>query len=247
MTSVALAAALLALGIGIGGEGALACGNGGRASLAARADSVARPADLPLVEQPATRAGGRVLALVLSGDGGWAEIDQRISRTLAGAGVGVVGLDSRKYLAAQSRSPDGAAADVARVLRHYLAAWHRDSVVLVGYSRGADMVPFVTNRLPSDLRGRVRLLALLGLASTANFEFHWSDLLHTTARPSDIPILPELQRIHGLRVMCVYGRDEVDSLCRSAPPGLVEALGRDGKHHFDRDYEAIAKDILARM
>jgi type IV secretory pathway VirJ component len=45
----------------------------------------------------------------------------------------------------------------------------------------------------------------------------------------------------------VYGRGEDESLCRTAPPGLMEALGRDGKHHFDGDYEGVARDILARM
>jgi type IV secretory pathway VirJ component len=241
-----IVASLLALAMLAGGQPAVACGGRVDGTAAASIDSAGLH-DLPLVEVPAARSGGRALALILTGDGGWAEIDQRIARALANAGVAVVGLDSRAYLTAKRRSADGTASDVTRVLVHYLSAWHRDSVVLVGYSRGADLLPFVANRLPGGVRDRVSLLALLGLSTTANFEFHWSDLVHAAERSTDIPILPELERLRGTKVMCLYGRGEADSLCRTAPPGIVEAFAREGKHHFDGDYEGIARDILARM
>ena len=52
---------------------------------------------LPVVEVPSGRPGRR-LALLLTGDGGWVEIDKGISGALADAGVAVVGLDSPRYL-----------------------------------------------------------------------------------------------------------------------------------------------------
>jgi len=41
--------------------------------------------------------------------------------------------------------------DLTRILRHYLPAWNRQKVVLVGYSMGADVLPFLISRLPADL------------------------------------------------------------------------------------------------
>jgi type IV secretory pathway VirJ component len=183
------------------------------------------------------------LAIVLSGDGGWAGIDKQIGDYLAGHGVAVVGLDSRSYLM-HGRTPDEASADIARVIRHYTAQWSVQRIALVGYSRGADMAPFIANRLPAGLREQISLIALLGPAERANFQFHWADLLTETSKPSDPPILPELERLRGTPVLCVFGKDEKESLCRLADTSAVRVDRRDGRHHFDGDYAAIASEIL---
>jgi type IV secretory pathway VirJ component len=56
------------------------------------------------------------LAVMLTGDGGWAAIDKRIADDLAERGVAVVGFDSRSYLM-KARTPGEAAAGGARVIR----------------------------------------------------------------------------------------------------------------------------------
>jgi type IV secretory pathway VirJ component len=186
------------------------------------------------------------LAIMLSGDGGWAGIDRRIADDLARGGVAVVGLDSRSYLM-KARTPDEVAADIARTIRHYTLGWSVRRVALIGYSRGADLTPFVANRLPAALRGEIALIALLGPAERANFQFHWADLLSETSKPSDTPILPELERLRGMPVLCVYGKDEKESLCRLADTTAVRVDRRPGRHHFDGDYDAIATEILRLM
>ena len=47
------------------------------------------------------------------------------------------------------------AADMARVLRHYLTAWRKNKVMIAGYSFGADVAGFVANGLPDDLKPRI--------------------------------------------------------------------------------------------
>ena len=183
------------------------------------------------------------LAVVLTGDGGWAGIDRRIAEVLAAHDVGVVGLDSRSYLM-HGKTPHEAAADIARVIRHYTAQWSPSHVAIVGYSRGADMAPFIVNRLPAALRQHISLVALLGPAERADFQFHWADLLTETSKPTDPPILPELERMRGTPVLCVYGQDEKESLCRLADTSAVRVDKRPGRHHFDGDYDAIANEIL---
>ena len=184
------------------------------------------------------------MALILTGDGGWASIDRRIAGDFAARGIPVVGLDSRSYLK-NERSPEEASRDIARIIRKYTATWAVQRVAIVGYSRGADMAPFVVNRLPSDLRHEITLVALLGPAERANFQFHWADLLSDHSRPSDRPILPELERLRGTPVLCVYGKDEKESLCRLADTSAVRVNQRSGNHHFDGDYDAIASAILS--
>ena len=127
----------------------LALGSAGTWALAQNAAAV-RYDDikgLPLHEVPTKSPSPTTAAVFLSGDGGWAGMDRRVSEDLAAHGVSVVGLDSRAYLM-KARTPDEAAADIARVIRHYTTQWAVQHVALVGYSRGADMAPFIVNRLP---------------------------------------------------------------------------------------------------
>jgi type IV secretory pathway VirJ component len=182
------------------------------------------------------------VAILLSGDGGWADIDKRLSDGLVARGMGVAGVDSRAYFM-RKRTPDETTRDVARVIRHFTTEWSAPRVVLIGYAHGADVAPFVANRLAADVRASVDLIALLAPAERASFHFHWLDLLGETSDPSDPPILPELERLRGASVLCVFGRDQKESLCRLADTTAVHVDARPGRHHFDGNYEAIAAEI----
>lgn len=197
---------------------------------------------LPLTEIPARREGDAV-AVFLTGDGGFAELDRQIAHVLADSGIAVVALDTRSYLW-QRRTPEEAARDVARIARHYGAAWHRTKIILAGYSHGADILPFAAERLPADVASRVSLLAFLGLGTGASFQFHFADLLRDIQRKSDLPILPELEKLRGRTMLCIYGTDEDRSACRDADSTLIARHPLPGDHHFDRAYATIAALIV---
>jgi type IV secretory pathway VirJ component len=198
---------------------------------------------LPLVEVPATRPETDMLAVVLSGDGGWAGIDRDIGGGLAAAGIPVVGWNSLDYYWTP-RTPDEAAGDLARVLRHYLSAWRKRRAILAGYSRGADVLPFLATRLPDDLRHRVALVALLAPERAVSFTFHLSDWLDSRPRPDALPLAPELARLHGVPVLCIYGGDDADSLCPTLAAGVAELVTLPGGHHFGGDYDVVVRRIV---
>ena len=137
-------------------------------------------------------------------------------------GVSVVGFDCLQYFWT-ARTPDQSGDALARVVRHYLGAWHSRAALLIGYSRGADVLPFMASRLPADLRARVALVALLGPALSVEFEFHVADWLGGRGSGRALPIPPELAKLRGLRLLCIYGRDERESLCRGLDPALGTA------------------------
>jgi len=143
------------------------------AATAGLSDREGRP--LPLTEMKAALPGREpLLALIVTGDGGWAPLDKAVAQQLTEHGVAVVGLSSRAYFK-NARDPDRLATDASRVLRHYLDTWQRSGVVLIGYSTGADAMPFVVNRLPPSLCNQVRLVVLIGPHGTANFHYRWVD------------------------------------------------------------------------
>lgn len=200
-------------------------------------------AGLPVIEVPATKPG-HVLALFMTGDGGWATLDRHVASELAKNGVAVIGLNSREYLG-HEKSPDQVGLDMARLARHYMTKWNRDSLIIAGYSRGADLAPFVVTRLPADLKRKLVLVAMLGLSHDAGFGFHLIDIVSSPHRKSDRPTLAELARVSGVKLMCVYGSKEDDSACRDAPAGMMtRQIELQGGHHFDDDYYKLGDLIL---
>ena len=201
---------------------------------------------LPLVEERVARPG-RTFAFVFSGDGNWAMLVRSLARELAKDGMPTVGLKARTYLLNRKRTPDEVARDVEAVLRAYFAAWSADSVILIGLSRGADLLPFAVRRLPRDLRAKVELLALLSPAATTNFRFYWSDLFGHHHRPDDVPLLPELRAISGMPILVVNGRDDPTSLAPILPDGLAESVVIDAGHNLARDHGLAAELIRRRI
>jgi len=215
------------------------------AALAARAAGAEeRPADISDLPVQEVHAAGNSpeFALLLTGDGGWAGLDQELAARLAAAGVPTVGLNSLKYFWSR-RTADETARDVARVLRHYLLVWHKQRVLLVGYSFGADALPFVVNRLPPELRARVASVSLLGIDANASFEVGVAEWVGSDAGAA--PTRPEVAALAHLPVLCLYGEGEADSICPSlSSPGVVaEQVGRG--HHFSGEYATLADRILA--
>lgn len=198
--------------------------------------------DLPLVEVAATHGTGHV-AMLLTGDGGWAGLDRELVATLAAHGTSVIALDSLRYFW-RKRSPAEAADDVARVLHQYGERWHASEFWLIGYSFGADVLPFIATRLPRDIQSRIAVLALLGPASTASFEIHVADWLPGADR-GGLALAPEIAQLGAVPILCVHGAGEKDSPCPALSERLVSSVEIGSGHHFSGDYAALAEQIAA--
>jgi type IV secretory pathway VirJ component len=203
------------------------------------ADSVA---DLPLVELPAVHPGDR-LAIVMSGDGGWLTLDRTIAQTLQKQGVSVIGWDSLRYFWSP-KTPQQTAHDLARVLDRYSTRWHAKSFALIGYSFGADVVPFAYNRLPDALRAKVSYLSLLGLGHTADFQIRFTGLLGLTPSKKALMAEPEIAKVPPTEVQCIYSADERDTLCPSLAASGVSVVRTSGGARLSRDYVGLSKTIL---
>ena len=206
-----------------------------------------RLARLPLTEvraAPGAPASARI-AVLLTGDGGWRASDRGLAQALAVRGVPTVGWSSLRYFL-HGRSPEEGAADLAAVLRHYLAAWHAEEAVVVGYSFGADVVPFFVNRLPDDLRARIPLVTLVGPDRRADFRLTLADFLGRDGKDAR-PLLPEIEKLRGTPILCSYGKEETASLCAELAPELARAVPRPGGHRLASHSKVVAGHILEAL
>jgi type IV secretory pathway VirJ component len=202
-------------------------------------------ADLPVVEVPATGKPAAKMAdtfaILFSGDGGWAGLDRDVASALSAHGIPVVGVDSLRYFWS-ARTPASGALDIDRLMRFYQTRWSRKRVILIGYSQGADVLPFMVNRLSPVARDRVALLVLMGLGQKADFEFRMTNWVMSSQ--NGLPIRPEVERLPDGLAMCVYGADEDDSNCPGLDPRRVQLVKMPGGHHFDGNYAGLADAIL---
>lgn len=195
---------------------------------------------LPLVAMPVGRPS-KLMAGVLSGDGGWRDLDKTIAQDLQQEGVPVVGWDSLRYFWS-TKSPGQTSIALAIVIRTFMSRWQAKDVALIGYSFGADVLPFAYNRLPEDVRSHVALIALLALANTADFEIRVNGWLGLPAGPGALPILPAAEKIPPRLIQCYY---EVDTACPQLAKDGAQVFRTAGGHHFDGNYRAMEREILA--
>jgi type IV secretory pathway VirJ component len=199
--------------------------------------------DLPIVEVPATGGKSDLFAVLLSGDGGWAGLDKEVATALAAKGVPVAGIDSLRYFW-HARTPDGLAQDVDRLLRYYAYRWDKKRALLIGYSQGADVLPFAVNRLPSATRSLVALTALIGISQSASFEFHVSNWLG--GGDDGLPTRIETDKLSAADTVCLYGDDDDESLCPTIGRTHARVVPLRGGHHFGGDYQHVA-DLLVKQ
>ena len=202
--------------------------------------------DLPVVALPAPMARASAFAIIYSGDGGWRDLDRSLADLLTQRGMSVVGMDVLRYYW-KEKSPAVAARDLARLIRYYQGRFGQSKVVLIGFSFGADVMPFLVSRLPAGLRGDVSLISLLSPERRTAFEVEPTGWF---GKPSTdgAEIAPELRKLTGVKVQCIYGTDEAkDSLCTTAAAAQMAVIAKPGGHHFDQDYAALADQILAAV
>ncbi len=200
---------------------------------------------LPVVEVPPNpaQAGKHPLVIFYSGDGGWRDIDKKIGGYLADQGYPVIGIDSLRYFW-REKKPEAMASDLDKLIRHYHGLAKDNGVILVGYSFGADVLPFMVNRMAPETRAEIKLISLMGISEHASFEIRLQGILG--AANTDGPAtLPELMKLRGIPIQCVFGAAEQDSVCgQKELAATVNRVEMSGGHHFNGDYRDTADLII---
>jgi len=201
--------------------------------------------DLPLIIIPSAIKNTLPLVFVISGDGGWTSFDQNFSEQLAEKGMPVVGLDAQKYFW-KAKTPEECSSAIAKAVEHYMQQWDKKSFVLVGYSFGACVAPFIANRFPTPLKENVKGVYCLSPDKTADFEIHLTDMLsfNTTGKYN---VLDEIKKIKEFNPICVFGEEEGSSLRNHFSESGAKIVILPGNHHYNNDYRALAEIILRRF
>jgi type IV secretory pathway VirJ component len=202
--------------------------------------------DLPLTLIPSSVKDYLPLAIFISGDGGWTSFDHTVCEKLAEKGMPVVGIDAQKYFW-KAKQPKEASDEISNAVKHYMQQWNKSSFVLIGYSFGACVAPFIANNFAGTLKESLCGVYCISPDETADFEIHISDMLDFSHK-EEYDVVSELKKILSLNPVCIFGNEEdIEQRKHFSMTGAkIETLP--GNHHFDNDYNALAtlicKDYL---
>lgn len=214
-------------------------------SVKQRNDQQALISNLPLAIIPATQLEDYPLVFFISGDGGWSDFDQEVGKLLSEKGVPVAGLDSRKYFW-KEKQPEEAASEIARVVEHYSQLWHKSAFILIGYSFGACVAPFIAEKFPVTLQGKMKGVYCLSPDLTGDFKIHIADLLNLgTVEKYDV--LGEILKIKNLNPTCIFGNEEDPQEREYFSNAGIRVQLLPGEHHYNNDYKAVTELILKNI
>jgi type IV secretory pathway VirJ component len=117
-------------------------------------------------------------------------------------------------------------------------------VALVGFSFGADVMPFLYDRLDEQWRKRIDLISLLSPFTAADWEIEVAGWFGAGPSSAATPLAPALGPIPGDRVQCFYGNQEKGNSCALFAAKGADLFEKEGEHHLDGDYDLIARQIF---
>ena len=177
----------------------------------------------------------------ISGDGGMNKFSSSLIQSLNRNGYTVAALNAKKYFW-EKKTPVQSASDIVTYLTKFIKAKPTRQIVFVGYSFGADVLPFIVNALPETNRHKIRSVVLLSPSPTTDFEIHWSDILGWEKK-REMNVIAAINQLNS-PVVAIFGDDEKGFSKNSIHLKKLSYKVLPGCHHFDGNTDGLAKTII---
>jgi type IV secretory pathway VirJ component len=184
-------------------------------------------------------------AIMLSGDGGWYGFEQSLADRLANIGISVIGIDSKKYFW-KKKTPEQTASDIAALLRYFGTIWGKSEYIIIGYSQGAEIVPYILTRLPEDIRLNVKSGVMLSPETKTDFEIHISNMLGIGNSQNTYDVIAEIMSVNKTKQIIIFGDGEKTSVPDLLKGKGVEIVKIPGDHHYKFNSELIVETMKSK-
>lgn len=181
----------------------------------------------------------------VSGDAGLGSFSKSICENLHQQGYDVYALNSKVYFW-NERDPKQTAKILSEFIETKFKKNQNQGLIFIGYSFGADALPFIINQLPKITKQRVHQLIFLDPYETTDLEIHYKNLLFENVE-GKWNAIPEINRLHNLHLSIIlsdYGKDYPYQKI-TLPNKDVISLG--GNHHFNRNFTLVTQTILKQL
>ena len=205
----------------------------------ARAD--AQSAGLPVSAYQGNPAS-KTLFFYISGDGGLNNFFSRMFvQQFRQQDFPIIGLSSKSYFWSK-KTPQQAASDIGHVIDAYLKKWNCQDFVLIGYSFGADVAPFIQRRFSSSLASRAKHIILMSPSSKTDFEIHLLSGLGLYTNKG-LNVITEINKL-TVPTTLIFGKKEKGFPLESITAKMVKILKLPGGHHYRWNTAEVVKQII---
>jgi type IV secretory pathway VirJ component len=184
------------------------------------------------------------LIFYISGDGGFNKFSTSFMQALGKEGFAMLGLDAKDYFW-NKKDPAEAARAIESAIDQYNRKWKRTDIVLIGYSFGADVAPFILTHFSADLYNRISHLVLLSPSPKTDFEIHILQMLGW-GKDGGESVPAEINKITR-PVLIIAGDDEKEFPFNSLTIKNKQVIKLPGGHHYDGDVGGLCRQIISRI
>jgi len=181
--------------------------------------------------------------ILFTGNGGWRPLVKSIAQYLNSKNISVLAINTEKYLHNEKR-PGQIACDLEDLMVQYKNKWGMGKVVFMGYSMGAEVLPFAVNNMADKYKNDIMDLVLIAPWQKAEFKDKLAYHFFDTDNGADI--YTELKKLQSNKPYIICD-DSKFSICLKDIDGLDGHDFLAGGHHFGGDYAAISKLIGIRL
>jgi type IV secretory pathway VirJ component len=115
--------------------------------------------------------------------------------------------------------------------------------MIIGYSLGAEIVPFVLSRLPRGLKSKVVSTVMLSPQGTTDFEVHVTDMLGIGNKKNTYNVINEISQEKEIRQVIIFGDNEKTDVPRLLKGTNTQIIKVPGDHHFRRDTNLVIEKM----
>lgn len=180
------------------------------------------------------------VVLYLSGDGGFNSFSSSYCELLGKAGYTVGAVNSKSFFW-DKKSADQIAKELTNSLNQLLDGRKNNHVYFVGYSFGADVIPFLVNKLTADWKKRLQAVALIEPSTSTDLEIHVSDLLGRSNVKRSMDVIAEINKMIGIKTAILLGEDEGSFPIKNIRLANLQAIYLKGNHHFNGNAAEVVK------
>lgn len=201
---------------------------------------LAQASDLPVKEW--TSPASTPFILYISGDGGFNSFSAGLCTIINKQGFAITAINAKSYFW-NKKTPEKATNDISDYLDKQFQNRKNQQLVLVGYSFGADVMPFIVNRLPAVLKNKLLSVLLLSPSTSTDFEIHWLDMLGNSKKRS-MDVVAEINKLGLVKTVTIFGDDETGFTVQNIKLKNYTNENLPGSHHFDGNTDEVARMLI---
>jgi type IV secretory pathway VirJ component len=184
------------------------------------------------------------LIFYISGDGGFNKFSTSFMQSLNKEGYAVIGLNAKDYFW-KKKKPQEAAMSIEEAINASNKEWKKKNIVLIGYSFGADISPFMLTHFSAALSNRVSHLILLSPSEKTDFEIHVLQMFGW-GKDEGESVPAEVNKIVK-PVTIIVGDDENEFPFNQLTIKNKQIIKMRGGHHYDGNVDALCKQVIQQV